>query len=232
VTFKYCNGCGNTYPKTTEYFYRRGNTVTSRCKGCTNSSNKRWYDNNKSERNAHIKEYRRVNAERLSEQRRLRYQSNKEHELARNRAWYLRNKTARDMQIREYQRNNRKYIQADRAKCQRRRARKAALPNTLTADQWISCIDYFGGCCAVCGRNPEDYKDITLALDHWIPLASPHCLGTVVNNVLPLCHGTYGCNNRKGAIDPVEWLYATFESGVADVILHRIETYFDRFRAV
>lgn len=38
VGFKFCSGCGETYPKTEEYFRKNGNSWRSKCKGCINKN--------------------------------------------------------------------------------------------------------------------------------------------------------------------------------------------------
>src|SRR5262245_54364387 len=73
-----------------------------------------------------------------------------------------------------------------------RRARKRSTPDTWTADQQAFMESYWHNACAVCG-NPKGLF-WTLAHDHWIPLNSPTCPGTIATNMIPLCHGTGGCN--------------------------------------
>lgn len=115
-----------------------------------------------------------------------------------------------------------------------RRARKRNLPDTLTTTQWRDCLNYFNHRCAVCGR-PKGFWH-TLAQEHWQALADPRPdnPGTVATNILPMCHsikdGTGGCNNSKGNLDPIEWLYSRWPKKEADVILARIEAYFEWVR--
>lgn len=93
------------------------------------------------------------------------------------------------------------------------RARKASLPNNFTTDDYCFMMDYWHGCCAICGRPAGLWH--TIARDHWIPLRPEYVLeqpnpGTVPWNILPLCHaqkgGANGCNNSKNDSDPVKWL--------------------------
>ncbi len=84
------------------------------------------------------------------------------------------------------------------------RARLRSLPKVYTIEQRRRAMEYWNGCCAVCGRPPGLWH--TVALDHWIPLSNPDCPGTVASNMIPLCHGNDGCNNHKHAKDPVLWL--------------------------
>lgn len=112
-----------------------------------------------------------------------------------------------------------------KAMYQKYRARKLSLPDTFSDLDWIHALEYFDGCCAVCGR-PQGLWHI-LAADHWIPLVSPDCTGTVPTNIIPLCHGVGGCNNLKGKQDPEQWLLSRYPYRKAKAIIKRIQTYFD-----
>lgn len=105
----------------------------------------------------------------------------------------------------------------------RRRARERALPDTYTNNDWQHALDYFDGMCAVCGRPAGLYH--TLAMDHWIPITSDDCPGTIPSNMIPLCHGDGGCNNSKHKRDAVEWLTATHGKRRAKAIVARIDAY-------
>lgn len=111
------------------------------------------------------------------------------------------------------------------AKFHRRAARKRSLPETLTTQDWERAIDYFGNCCAVCGRPRGLWH--TLAMDHWIPLANPLCPGTIPTNIIPLCHGQDGCNQSKSSHNPTAWLVERFGKRKAKQIEQRITDYFD-----
>jgi hypothetical protein len=65
-------------------------------------------------------------------------------------------------------------------------------------------------------------------MDHWIALSDPRPdnPGTVPTNIVPLCHGIGGCNNRKSNRDPVEFLETEFGVRRARQILTRINAYF------
>jgi hypothetical protein len=89
---------------------------------------------------------------------------------------------------------------------QNRKARKLALPNTLTHAEWLYALQYWQYSCAACGKKhtPND----VIAQDHWIPLNNEECPGTIATNILPLCKGMHGCNNRKGTKDGLCFLIA------------------------
>lgn len=110
----------------------------------------------------------------------------------------------------------------------RRRARIRKLPDTMTQRDIEKCLAYFGHRCATCDR-PQGFWH-TLAMDHWIPLSSPECPGTVPQNMIPLCHGIGGCNNAKHDKDPREWLVVTFGKRKATKIEKQIRAYFDSLK--
>lgn len=144
---------------------------------------------------------------------------------------------ANKIKIRDHKRQ---YHQTEQGKAKvkgyslNRRARKTALPNTLTSEQWLRAIGYFGGCCAVCNKQLTDlFGERTVGADHWIPLSDPRPdnPGTVATNIVPLCHGVGGCNNSKSDRDPIEWLTEKFGKRKAAQILKRINAYFEWVRA-
>jgi len=113
---------------------------------------------------------------------------------------------------------------------QRRRARKLSLSDDFTPQDWRFALDYFKGCCAVCGRPPGLFH--ALAMDHWIPLYSPQCKGTIPTNIVPLCDGSGGCNQSKNRRNPEKWLTDTFGKKQSKVILAKIQEFFSQVRQV
>lgn len=106
----------------------------------------------------------------------------------------------------------------------RRRTRKLAIPSSFTEVDWNRALCYFEYRCAICGVYPN--KKVTLAKDHWIPITSTNCPGTIPSNIVPLCHGENGCNNRKGSRDALEWLISSYGVDKANHICARINHYF------
>jgi uncharacterized Zn ribbon protein len=102
--------------------------------------------------------------------------------------------------------------------------RKQRLPNLFTSQDWDRALEYWGYKCAICERPRGLWH--TLAQDHWIPLTSPACPGTVASNILPLCHGEGGCNNSKGKKLPLAWLETHLGKRRASRKLEEIEAYF------
>lgn len=156
----------------------------------------------------------------------------------------LKHKGSRAEYYREYERINKETKRAYRKEYyrrpeikrriytneQRKRARKLSLPHTLTAQEWQHALNYFNGCCAVCGRQLNDmFGEFKAAMDHWIPLSykGDDNPGTVATNIVPLCHGVDGCNNSKHNKLPDVWLKHKFSTRKANEIMKRIQDYFD-----
>lgn len=79
----------------------------------------------------------------------------------------------------------------------RRRARKLAVPNTLTRDEWQAILDYYGGRCAYC------LKVAKLQMDHVVPFAAGG--SNSADNVVPACAA---CNASKKAKSLLAWMLA------------------------
>jgi len=171
--------------------------------------------------------YRKANPDKVREGRRVYYAANSEKLREKNRVY----RVANSEKVRERKRvYNAANPEKGRVHNQRRRARKANLPNTLTAAEWYYAIDYFHGCCAVCGRQLKNLdKTRRGSADHWIPLTKGG--GTTADNIVPLCSGEDGCNNRKGNKDPEVWLAQQFSKHEAKKILQRINAYFELVKA-
>lgn len=235
-----CTRCGQWFPNSEEYYYSdssKPDGLSPKCKACSNAEKTQWRANNPDkvveasrrqrasltpeqleQKRAYAREYSRAyywaNRERIAKNYRLYYSQNRE---------YHKQRTRRYNQIHGHSKSDPK-SPAQVAKRHRRIARKLCLPYTLTSDQWRYCLEYFDGKCAVCGRPAGLWHSI--AADHWIPLASPDCPGTVATNIVPLCHGVGGCNNSKSASLPKEWLQTRFGKKRAREILKRINDYF------
>ena len=128
---------------------------------------------------------------------------------------------------RGYYQNNKQKLAAIRNK---RRAKKRSLPKSFTADQWRNALNYFNGCCAVCGRPLNDlFGTHRAARDHWIPVSydGDDNPGTVATNMLPLCQGVDGCNNKKRDKMPGVWLREQYPEREAIEIETRINEYFE-----
>jgi len=102
--------------------------------------------------------------------------------------------------INAYNRRQRaKHPEVHKAANQRRRALKRGSGGTYTAAEWESLRKAFGRRCVGCWKTEAELKLVgrTLTPDHIIPI-SQHGMD-IIENIQPLCHGTGGCNNHKGA---------------------------------
>lgn len=113
-----------------------------------------------------------------------------------------------------------------RAAYLKRRSAKAKVSCTFTTDHEQRALNYFNGCCAVCGRQLQDlFATHKLNWDHWIPITrGGH---TSPDNMIPLCGGMNGCNNRKNNKLPDEWLRELYPDRKARTIEQRISAYFE-----
>ena len=130
--------------------------------------------------------------ERKAKRQRKYYEANKEKVAEYNRKYHEENP--------EYQRQWREENpEKSRQKTQRRRARKAELPATLTEAGWEEILAQHFGRCHYCGRD-----DMPLAQDHIIPVSKGG--GYTKENIVPACQR---CNSSKGTKDHEEFVNET-----------------------
>ncbi len=89
-----------------------------------------------------------------------------------------------------------------------RRAAHVGLPATLTMEQWLCTLDFFGGLCAYYQLKPG------VVLEQYIPVSLDG--GTSVDNCIPSC---YACHSKKGEKHPNEVELISKEA------LRRVESY-------
>ncbi len=188
-----------------QYYLRNRERILAR-------DNKRYADNiederEKARRNYH--HYKAENPEKVREKER-RYRENHREE--------------RRESSRKHDRNNPDKV---RERSRKRRSKRANFPHNFTSENEAFALNYWNGRCAICERPLNDlFGEHVAAMDHWIPLANPDCPGTIPSNIVPLCHGIGGCNNKKRDRDPIEWLHSEFSDQKAKQILERIEAFF------
>ncbi len=85
------------------------------------------------------------------------------------------------------------------AKCHKRRARKCGNGGSWTAAEWLTLKRQYGYRCVSCWDTENEMlaSGRKLVPDHIIPIVKGGM--NIIENLQPLCHGTEGCNNRKGA---------------------------------
>lgn len=191
-----------------------------------NERTRQWKAANREKVNQANREWHAKNREAISEKARAKREANPQWAKDRANRWYVRHKESELPRRRELRQGNlTQYRKSGAAKERARQARKAELPSSYTTKQWQAALDYFGGCCAACGRQPGLFH--TLAMDHWIPVSSPNCPGHIATNIVPLCHGMGGCNNSKSNQEPLEWALQKFGKRKGKEVVARIQTYFD-----
>lgn len=211
---KNCNKCHIDYPATPEYFQRDKNKpggLFHTCKICCNARKPESTD---------------INIRKI-----CRTCGN---EYPATATYFFRDKTKKFglesncKQCHTLKDNTPKHKLLKRIMDNNRRARKLDLPSAFTPQDWRYCLDFFDHHCAVCGKPAGLWHFI--AADHWIPIASPDCPGTIPTNVVPLCHsrkdGEGSCNNLKSDKEAVGWLKEQFGERKAKAILQRINAYF------
>lgn len=254
------NPLGCDLPATIEYFGKdkhRKSGLNPYCRVCARKkANDLYYQDKEAHRvrmnryhktekgKAQIKRYQAKHKEHIREQRRRYKQANRERITKRNREIYVRKKLEENPNWKPFrvmtdeerrvknrangQRFWRRRPEMRKVYKQKRRVREVQLPYCFSGDDWQRSLDYFQNHCAACGRPRGLWH--TLAPDHWIPISSPLCPGTVPTNMIPLCHGTDGCNNSKCGKLPEQWLVDRFGARKAKQILKRINDYFDWVR--
>lgn len=254
TTTKVCTKCGIEKPATTEYFHKTKSGklgLTAACKVCQAEHSRLYRVANHEKILERNRRYKIENPEKVKESGKRYYAANKNEILRKNkerikanpekhakllRRWSQEHPEKRREYVRNYRlrhperrvEHERRYAKANpekmRIKWSRRTARKRNLPDTFTPKQWERALDYFHGCCAVCGSQLYDlFGSVEPHADHWIPLSNPKCTGTVVTNMLPLCNT---CNLSKLATLPNEWLGQKFGKRKAKQILEKVEAYF------
>jgi hypothetical protein len=139
------------------------------------SVHKEWYENNKERRLEAAKRWREENSEKIKEYDRKWYEENRERQLELARVWRTENKQRHKELVRRWEQENKERITI---KTHRRRARKNALPATLSSDKTVEILNNFDNGCALTGSSD-------IHLDHVIPLAIGHG-GTTFGNMIPL----------------------------------------------
>jgi len=225
---KICSKCKKGFPATPEYFTcdkMRPDGLHSWCKSCKYTSVNGWYEVNQEQVSEYNRQkYANDREEKLKQQKQY-YRANPEKKREYGRRYYFANREKKAEYSKKYRKNN---PDKKRIYESRREARKLALPDTLTHQEWQQAIQYFNGCCAVCENQLYDlFGEIILHADHWIALNNPDCPGTIVTNMLPLCSA---CNSSKRDSPPKDWLIRKHGKRKANQILKRIEAYFESVR--
>lgn len=225
--FKLCSACGVTKPRTAEFWSkckRASDGIQVCCKACCAA----YYAANRDKAKASQAAYRVANRDRANARNAAYYATHHDERTA-YRAAHRDEKAAYNADHRdERAAYHAAHPEAGRAKSQRRRALKLALPVNWTAADLQRAIAYWGDCCAYCDCPLPQLKLFGASgthFDHYVALADPRRPhpGTTRQNMLPTCAA---CNLAKHDSDPVEWLTGKFGARKAKKIVARIEDYF------
>lgn len=201
TAMKQCSKCGKEFPATLEYFHSAPTCkdhLRADCKDCVRIYRAK-YRANKS-----IQE---------REQQRRYYRENRDHVLENKRKWRAKNR------------------KKEKTRKTTRLKRKTRLPNDFSDEDRSFAFEYFNGRCAVCGRPLNDlFGEHCGVMDHWIPVSDPSQdnPGTVPWNMVPLCNGLDGCNNKKRDRDPETFLIEDYGAKEGRKILQKIEEFFSK----
>lgn len=185
-----------------------------------------WKSRNQEKANQINREYRARHKDELAEKARQKRKEDPKAAREKANRWYSKHRETELVRRKDLrQQNLTSYRQIGANSERARRARKKSLRDDLSVKEWRFALEWFGNRCAACGYCPDSLR--SLAIDHWIPLASPDCPGHIAGNVVPLCHGLGGCNNTKSDKDAVEWAIDRFGELESKVVLGRIMQYFN-----
>lgn len=184
--------------------------------GKVQESQRKWLDKNQ---NYFIKYYK-EHKERLREASKEHYSENRELYLEKAKEWRKRNpEKHRDKNRNWREKNHKKWLEVQQAWReknrdyfstwrkenpekvreirQRRRARKAGLPDDMTDRRWEEIVgEDFSGACALTGESDD------LTMEHFIPLSIHHG-GTYDGNLYPMVKSL---NSSKWKTNPFEWI--------------------------
>lgn len=110
-----------------------------------------------------------------------------------------------------------------------RRKKVLSLPSEFNDNDCSIMMAYWNGSCAYCGNPPGLLHSHRMTVDHFIPITSPECPGTVPTNLLPCCQS---CNSSKNSSNPQEWVHRVFGSRRGKKLLLAIAEYFNTFMEV
>jgi 5-methylcytosine-specific restriction endonuclease McrA len=214
---KICTKCHQNLPATTEFFYKKKNGLYglfSWCKVCHNRMTTppatRWNKEHPERVRANSRRYAQNNPQKVSNAK-LRWQSSNPQKTA--------------IATKKYRKAN---SHKTKVIAHRYRARKRSLPDTFTPQEWLACLGYFNYTCCVCGAQLRDlFGNVEPHADHWIPIASELCTGTIATNMVCLCNS---CNRSKHAKLPEQWLEQKYGAKKAKAILARVNAYFDSLK--
>lgn len=185
---RFCFSCKQT--KASNDFYQLKSGKNSQwCKEC---------------RRKYSREYYYAHAEKAKQRQRQRVADNPDGKRQDDRLYYIANKDRIKKRVEKRTATIRGTPHFRRYMCAasaRRRARVRGLQDRFTTDDQKRALSFFGNRCAVC--SVAIGLSVKVNWDHWIPISSRICPGTVPSNMVPLCDS---CNKSKNAARPSTWI--------------------------
>lgn len=170
------------------------------------------------------REYRAKNREKCLLSLKKCYRKNKDKRLERDRQYRMKNKEKIKDRLTRYRRSH--PIETKTRNRNRERLLSCSIQDFTTSD-WNFCLEYWNHQCAICGKKAQ--PGIVICEDHWIPLSKGG--KTSRTNIVPLCHGIGGCNNKKHCFYPEQWLVKTLGKEKAQEKIKEINFYFEEVKA-
>jgi hypothetical protein len=191
IVLKRCNGCMET--KEINLYHNDKSGIggkRSKCKSCDADRDRNYHGKNREK----VLERMRKSYEENREERIGYYYKHRDKSLILKRNRYEENRDRELARMRNWQRKNPEKVALY---VKKRRARKAALPSTLTVAQYALTLEYFGNACALTGRTDN------IEQEHAIPQSIGG--GFTFENIYPM---TKTLNISKFNHNIFEWFEA------------------------
>lgn len=177
---------------------------------------RKYKEENKEEIRKQRRKYRQENRKEISEYNKRYRECNQEYYANYGREYRQKNKESIYKRNNEYARDN---PEKTRMWSQRRKARKAMLPHSLSEEEWEQTLEAFDYSCAYCGHKPSEGEP-RLHQEHFIPVS--HRGGYTAENIIPACKS---CNSSKHTRGFFKWYpgYKHYDRGRESKILEYLE---------
>lgn len=201
---KTCKCCNQELPADLEHFPRYKDRLYSYCKICHSAKQKEY-------RERDVEYYRETHNANANKRR----QENPEIDRERHRRWTKNNKEHLKLYLKDkYKQDSSKFL----IRSHNYESRKRKLANNMNKIQYDFMMKYWDNKCAITGESGK------IHLDHWIPLNSKNCPGTIGTNMIPMSRNL---NTSKKDTHPYLWLVDRFGKEFADKKLVEINNYFE-----
>lgn len=152
--FKKCTKCGETLPATIEYFHKQKTGkygLRGECKKCSSEQRKQRYENNRDEEKERSKKYYENNKDKKAERDKQYYKNNKDKRTEQQKQWRENNKDKKAEYNKQYYATPQGQVVSINNRC-KRRIKEQNQGNGITKAQWLECMEYFEWKCAYSGE--------------------------------------------------------------------------------